>query len=408
MWVSEACDDARVISDARALIEMLHARPTRLVYDFAGAGASALALLHAVAGSSRTLLEATDRYAPQSLIEGVGKTPDRFVSSDVAVSMARRALVRARHLAGSKESVAGIALTATIATDREKRGEHRLYLAAADDRAVRWLGLKLIKGARDRDAEEALITRLVLTMMAEAKGVLARLALDLQDDELIERHLMPSPPFAALLEGERSMLALDSLGRCVDALPWAAAGGVRAEGVQGGTGGAVVSGAFNPLHQGHLGLAAAAQRFLARPVAFELSLDNADKPPLDAVEAHLRTAQFAGRAPLLLTRAARFDAKAQLLPDTVFVLGADTAVRLLEPRFYPSSGLADALNSVRAHGCRFLVAGRRHDGTFQTLSQLNIPAEHRDLFTELPEHAFRADVSSSEIREAWAHGEAVD
>jgi hypothetical protein len=81
---------------------------------------------------------------------------------------------------------------------------------------------------------------------------------------------------------------------------------------------------------------------------------------------------------------------------------------LLEPRFYPGAGgLEAALGQVRAHGGRFLVAGRQHAHTFQTLSQLQIPEAHRDLFIELPEDAFRADVSSSEIREAWAHGEAL-
>jgi hypothetical protein len=72
---SGPCDDARVIDDPMALVELLHAGPTRLVYEFAGAGVSALALLHAVGGSSRTLLEATDRYAELSLAEGVGGAP---------------------------------------------------------------------------------------------------------------------------------------------------------------------------------------------------------------------------------------------------------------------------------------------------------------------------------------------
>jgi hypothetical protein len=46
-------------------------------------------------------------------------------------------LAPARHLAGSDESVAGVGVTATIATDRVKRGEHRAWAAAADGLGVR-------------------------------------------------------------------------------------------------------------------------------------------------------------------------------------------------------------------------------------------------------------------------------
>jgi hypothetical protein len=45
----------------RQIIESVHASGTRLVYEFTDAGSFALAWLHAVAGSSRTVLEATEQ-----------------------------------------------------------------------------------------------------------------------------------------------------------------------------------------------------------------------------------------------------------------------------------------------------------------------------------------------------------
>jgi hypothetical protein len=385
-----------VIDDAAVLVELLHAAPTRLVYEFAGAGVSALAELHAVGGSSRTVLEATDRYADRSLEEGVGGPVARSVDPDVAVALSRHAFRRARHLAGEEESVAGVGLTATIATDRTKRGEHRAWLAASDDLATRLAGIVLRKGARDRAAEERLVGRLALRLMAEAKGVLRELALELEADERIETDFLPGDELRAFAEGRRPVLAIDVTGRCVDALPRPGGGGASGEG-------AVVSGAFHPLHDGHLGLAAAAQRHLGRPVAFELAVANPDKPTIDLGEVHRRAAQFAGRAPLLLTRVARFDEKAALLPGTVFVLGADTAARVLEERFYRGSGGLDAaMDALRAAGGRFLVAGRRSGASFMTLDDLPLPPRHADLFEPLPATAFRADVSSSDIRAAWA------
>lgn len=369
----------------------VHATPPRLVYDFAGAGVQALAWLHAVGGSSRTVLEAVDRYAPRSLAEGVGGPIEKAASADVAAALASRARARARALADDAEAVLGVACTATIATDYAKRGAHRAWIASADGLAVRLVGVDLVKGARDRAGEEDLVSNLVLRQVAHASGILRPPDVTLREDEPRAEALRPGTALRAFEAAQRPLLAIDAGGEPVDALPWPLGGG------------AVVSGAFNPLHDGHLGLAAAAQRHLGRPVAFELAVANADKPTIEIGEAHLRAAQFAGRAPLLLSRAARFDAKAKLLPGAVFVVGADTAARVLEARFYAdASERESALDTMRAHGCRFLVAGRRSGDRFVTLSDLPLPPRHADLFEALPETAFRADVSSTEIRAAWA------
>lgn len=377
----------------RALVARLHDAPPRLVYEFAGAGVEALAWLHAVGGSSRTVLEATDRYAPASLAEGVGGPVVQAVAAEVAVALAERARARARALAGPAGAVLGVACTATIATDRVKRGAHRAWVATADALAVRSYGLELAKGARERAGEEALVSSLVLRAAADASGVLGVPPLDLVEGEHLERDFLPAAALAAFAAGRRPLLAVDVHGEAVDALPWPVGGG------------AVVSGSFHPLHEGHLGLAAAAQRHLGRPVAFELAVANADKPTIDLDEAHRRASQFFGRAPLVLTRAARFDAKAALLPGTVFVIGADTAARVLEARFYGGGGREAAFDALRAAGGRFLVAGRRTDGRFVTLADLDVPGTHADLFEALPEAAFRADVSSTEIRAAWVSTE---
>jgi hypothetical protein len=91
--------------------------------------------------------------------------------------------------------------------------------------------------------------------------------------------------------------------------------------------------------------------------------------------------------------------KAALFPGCVFVLGYDTAARLVDPRYYGGEPDRDAaLASIRAQGCRFLVAGRVQDGTFHTLDEIAIPKHARDLFAALPEQAFRVDLSSSAIR----------
>lgn len=166
----------------------------------------------------------------------------------------------------------------------------------------------------------------------------------------------------------------------------------------------MLSGAFNPLHDGHLDLArVAGEHFGVTPV-FELALHNAEKAAIGLLEARRRAQQFAAKAPVVLSNAPLFAHKAQHFPDTVFVIGADTAQRIVDPRFYGDGedSLEHALASVRGHGGRFLVAGRAVDEHFVTLDDIPNIGRYRDLFDAIPAVVFRKDISSSEIREAWA------
>ncbi len=163
--------------------------------------------------------------------------------------------------------------------------------------------------------------------------------------------------------------------------------------------GGLLSGSFNPRHHGHEQLRRAAEGWLGRPVHYELPLLNAEKAPLDAGAAIARCAQFPD-APIAVTRAATFVEKAQILPDTVFVVGADTALRVIQPRFYGNDPqrMAVALADIRQCRCRFLVAARRIEGQFVTVRDLVLPAGYDDLFEELPPDCFLSDLSSTDLR----------
>jgi hypothetical protein len=94
--------------------------------------------------------------------------------------------------------------------------------------------------------------------------------------------------------------------------------------------------------------------------------------------------------------------KARLFPGVTFVVGADTAARIVQPRFYGErvEAMTAALDELRRLGCRFLVAGRSGgDGVFQGLDQLAIPEAWRDLFAAIPEDHFRIDISSTVLRQ---------
>jgi hypothetical protein len=139
-----------------------------------------------------------------------------------------------------------------------------------------------------------------------------------------------------------------------------------------------------------------------------LTVVNADKPSLAGEEVRRRLQQFAWRAPVWLTRVPTFAAKARLFPGAVFAVGADTAARIVQARFYDNSEarLREALAGLREVGCRFLVAGRvDREGRFVGLEDLALPAEYADLFQPIPATQFRFDVSSTALRSVPARDE---
>ncbi len=163
---------------------------------------------------------------------------------------------------------------------------------------------------------------------------------------------------------------------------------------------AVLPGSFNPLHHGHTALARAAANHLGVEVHFELSVVNADKPELPREEVERRVTQFAGVGPVWVTRAATFEAKADLFPGAAFVLGWDTAVRVIDPKYYDGEpGRDRALRKLLATGCRFVVGGRADAiGGFRVWDGGGQAEEFAALFVALTEADFRADVSSTELR----------
>lgn len=396
---------ARGIEDTAApwtrLVRAVHGAPVAAVLELAGAGAQALAWLHAVAGSSATVLEAHDRYHPAALAAALGARPDRATDPAVAAALAAAAWERAKRLtagpgpgpaAGGPAAggaVVGLGCTAALVTGRPRRGEHLCHVAVRDGLGARRFTVRLAKGVRDRAGEEAVAGRLVLLALAAAAGADPAAAPPWPEPEPLQAAFDAGPELAALLAGRARAVRRRADGAVLVDPP--APGRRRA--------GALLSGAFDPAHDGHRGMAAAAAGVLGTEVAFELPVLNADKSPLDAAEAHRRAAQFLGRADLWLTRAPLYADKAALFPGTVFVVGADTAERVLQPGYYGGEPhMRRALAAIGAAGCRFLVAARPQPAGLLTLGRLRVPAALRPLFGELPPERFCLDRSSTRIR----------
>lgn len=373
----------------KELIGQLHGSPHQIVLAVTGGGSLAISDLLTQPGASSTVLEAVVPYSSSALDLWLGHKPDSYCSVETARLMAATAWWRACQFSEDGEATApklGIACTASLASDRPKKGEHRCWIAVESARSSTVHSLTLTKGARDRTGEEQLVRCLILKAIGEAAALSPGPLLELTPDEkvVVESESPPSE-IADVRSG-----ALD----CI----WSEPGGKLLQKPSRPIAG-LLSGSFNPRHVGHDRLRSVAERLLGGQVAFEFPVVNADKPPLDFFSIERCRSQFQDTL-LAVTATPRFVDKIRLFPGTPFIIGFDTAARVIDPRFYQHSKteMHAALASIREAGCRFLVAGRQLDGSFEGLSRLQLPSKFADLFTEIPEAEFREDVSSTEIR----------
>ncbi|HVW37387.1 MAG TPA: hypothetical protein VHB99_08775, partial [Pirellulales bacterium] len=141
-------------------IRAIHAAPLELVLAVTGGGSRAISALLEVPGASRTVLEAVVPYSAAALSDWLGARPDHFCDDRTARAMAMAAYQRAIRLAKSSEPkspsspLAGVACTASLASDRPKRGAHRLHAALQTESLTVVQSLELTKGARSRLEEE--------------------------------------------------------------------------------------------------------------------------------------------------------------------------------------------------------------------------------------------------------------
>jgi len=354
--------------------EILHASPWRGVFYITGGGALLIADLLTTPGASGTVLEMQVPYAEAALAGLLGRQPDQACSAATARAMAMVAFQRARQLAAATGPIDpdaplfGLACTASLATARVKHGKHRAHVAlqtaaATYDAQIAFDG--------DRETEE----RELLDLLWHALAQTLELPLEVT---------VAARPMVAHTPAQRHWREL-ILGEMF------AAPNVPHDGRL------LLPGAFNPIHQAHERMLEIAEARTGLAGAFELSIVNVDKPLLDYTEIDHRLRQFG--KPVWLTRLPTFIEKARHFPGCTFVVGVDTLIRILEPRYYGGAAERDAALAALAQlGTRFVVFGRQLGGAFLSLEDLQLPTIIRERSLGISAAEFSDPVSSTELR----------
>ena len=160
----------------------------------------------------------------------------------------------------------------------------------------------------------------------------------------------------------------------------------------------VLPGSFNPLHQGHINLLNLAEKKFQQRGFFEISLSNVDKNLISYEEVRFRLNQFIKLRDVIISNKATFIEKSSIYKNCKFVIGYDTAERVLD-NYYYKDNIKKGLSLINKYKCSFIVAGRKLGKNFNTVKQLNIPKENLNMFQGLTEKDFRSDISSTQLRE---------
>jgi hypothetical protein len=393
----------------------------RFSFGITGGGVSSFSMLFSQAGASSSILECTIPYACEATLEYTNSDEIKsWASVDTANRLAYAAFLRCNKLikASNKGSSdltnksIGIGGTGNLVSNGNwKKGEQGIYISCKSDNNMINFHLNLYKGInpkpfRTRQEEDDLCGKLIVCVCAYECGLFDNDSLldfmthnGLSTEDSLE---ISNDPIHELLNGKMKHLVC----RPQEKRTFEFTSDFDISNL------VMLPGSFNPLHEGHTNALVESMKLVATSVGmYELSVRNAAKPTLSYGEIISRLNNFRNQSfPILLTiDAPLFIKKAEDYPNSTFVIGIDTLLRLFDPKFGEPEKTISDFKRITANGTRFIVFPRSVSSAPDTLcisrdAQLSlnmvkdkIPPELFEFFTEVTDNKFM-DVSSSQLR----------
>lgn len=302
-----------------------------------GAGAGIQNELWAIPGSSAYLSGSSFPYAPEEQEEFLGFMPVHFCSEEAAIDLASAAYMKAYRFGGKKP--VGVGITASVASEKEHRGDHRAFICVMTDNKVRLLHLSIEKGvgSRKRHQDGQLCDDSAYWMIMETLGIVpADISAKATDAaELAKSRFWERPYFTAEGKRHKEFININH---------------------------ALMPGAFNPPHEGHLCLADQYEQTYGSRVVFAMCTNPPHKGELTVQECLQRAQLLRGRDRLFTRDDPYYIDKARRYPYTPMLIGTDALLRMFDPKW----GLdpEETLTEFERLGTKFYVGGRVIDGKF--------------------------------------------
>ena len=420
---------ARIIN-LQSYLTKIHAANTRAVVIVTGGGSGVFPLLLNQGGGSNTLVGGILPWSDKETEALLGYRPEKFASEETARQLAivayRKALAERTASTPNTQKFIGVACSSSLMRTPEERAgrSHKIFAALHTAEKTEVMTIELFRTSTPtvtvgqatsqikedafvvRRAEEDFNSRILLRLIGSGCEIDDILDGDFEfTDPALPRlpdwltyHIysqasgISHPDMLAFSRGE-----VGSLAFYLSANHEIEPSKRRHE--------LFLSGSFNPFHAGHLEMLLQAEKDLGVGCALELSMQNVSKPSLDWLEVERRLTQISkdsGQGAdkgchvlvVYITNRALFVDKVLAFPQSTFVVGQDTAERIVDERYGSTEALQARLAALDA---RFLVFGREVNGVLRTGSE-GFPDWFRK-FAKWSEHRLKyAHVSSTEIR----------
>lgn len=391
----------------KKFLAKMHQTPHKISCVIAGGGSEAGSEILRIGGASGTILSFhmpydcgfTDNYLQEKPEEGYASAG----TANKLASKAYRDALEWKKKNNSPDPVIGMGCTSSLAkigTERTGR-QHKIFIACQSEKQAISYSI-MFPESFGREIEEKINAVMIIAAMGEACEIV-----NWKSHETF-REIVRSLNFTecALMDSvvaqnrsldipiHRTVVVPDA--EVIDVLHDRLKSSEKIEEKP-----LILSTSMNPLHRDHVKLASIASELTGKSCVFELSLTNADKPPLSYFDVLNRTQPFRMEGDLrhVLTNAPTFIEKARIFGQgTTFVIGIDTAKRICDPKYYTQ------LKSVFAEfdrlGIKFICFAREIDGKVEEFNPDGFPPGFSSLVTVVGKDVYCSSMSSTAIRKA--------